>query len=950
MKTSKTKQAKYFLSILLSLAFNNITFSQPKWPAITQENKPWTRWWWEGSMGNKADLTAAMETYSKAGLGGMEVTVIYGVKGQEDKFVDYLSPQWMDMFGHILKEGKRLDLGIDLANASGWPFGGPWVETADACKNIHFKTYTLKTGETLSGPITFIQQPFIKAIGQKPELSNLTEPVGKNKNLQLYAIDQVRFEKPLPLHLLMAYSDKGEILDLTNKVDNYGKLDWTAPAGNWTLYALFQGWHGKQVERAGPGGEGDVIDHFSGQAVTNYLEHIGKCLKGYDISYIRAYFNDSYEVDDAQGQADWTPDLLSEFNTRRGYDLRNNLPSLLQQDTPDKNSRVLCDYRQTISDLLLEKYTVKWADWAHQQGKIIRNQSHGSPANILDLYAATDIPETEGNDILRLKFASSAAHVTGKKFASSESATWLNEHFQSSLSDVKYAIDQYFIGGVNHIFYHGTCFSPQSEPWPGWLFYASVEFMPNNSFWNDFPEINHYIARVQSFLQAGKPDNDVLLYFPIFDSYSENTKTMLLHFDGLDKGFHGTGLKNCAETMEDNGYAFDFISDLQLLHVANEANLLQTSGTTYQTLVIPSCRYIPLETFEKAITLAKNGATVIMQGNLPEDVPGWGHLDIRRKTFQQLKNDLQFTNTGIPGIRQMKIGKGKILSGNNLDTLLEFGKIRREPMANQGLQFIRRNTGKGTVYFLANRGNKEVDGWIPLQASARSVALYNAMTGKSGMATYKISPDNIPEVYVQLKPGESLIAETYPNKIKGKNYPYLKTTGIPTEISGNWTVTFTQGGPKLPDRKEITKLTSWTEFDGEEVKNFSGTASYTITFPRPEGNADAWLLNLGRVCESARVILNGNEVATLIGPNYQVVIPAKMFSPENTLEIKVSNLMANHIAYLDRNRVEWKKFYNINFAARLPENQNEQGHFDASKWQPRESGLIGPVTITKAVH
>jgi len=30
---------------------------------------------------------------------------------------------------------------------------------------------------------------------------------------------------------------------------------------------LFQGWHGKQVERAGKGGEGDVIDHFSENAV-----------------------------------------------------------------------------------------------------------------------------------------------------------------------------------------------------------------------------------------------------------------------------------------------------------------------------------------------------------------------------------------------------------------------------------------------------------------------------------------------------------------------------------------------------------------------------------------------------------------------------------------------------------------------------------------------------------
>src|SRR3712207_8914488 len=52
---------------------------------------------------------------------------------------------------------------------------------------------------------------------------------------------QVRFEKELPLQVLMAYSDRGETLDLTNKVARGGKLDWVAPAGStWTLYALFR--------------------------------------------------------------------------------------------------------------------------------------------------------------------------------------------------------------------------------------------------------------------------------------------------------------------------------------------------------------------------------------------------------------------------------------------------------------------------------------------------------------------------------------------------------------------------------------------------------------------------------------------------------------------------------------------------------------------------------------
>jgi len=84
----------------------------------------------------------------------------------------------------------------------------------------------------------------------------------------------------------------------------------------------------------------------------------------------------------------------------------------------------------------------------------------------LDLYGVVDIPEIEGTELLRIKFASSTSHVMGKKLTSAESATWLNEHFVSTLSDVKKALDTYFIGGVNHIVYHGTSYSPPSDTWP----------------------------------------------------------------------------------------------------------------------------------------------------------------------------------------------------------------------------------------------------------------------------------------------------------------------------------------------------------------------------------------------------------------------------------------------------------------------------------------------------
>ena len=91
--------------------------------------------------------------------------------------------------------------------------------------------------------------------------------------------------------------------------------------------------------------------------------------------------------------------------------------------------------------------------------------------------------------------------------------------------------------------------------------------------------------------------------------------------------------------------------------------------------------------------------------------------------------------------------------------------------------------------------------------------------------------------------------------------------------------------------------------------------------------------------------LNGESLGTLLGPAYRVRVPASLLRAENRLEVTVTNLMGNRIADLDRRKVFWKKFYNVNFPSRLRENRGPNGLFDASGWTPQPSGLEGPVTL-----
>lgn len=954
MKITSCARWTLLLTVLWGMGYTH-GFAQKEepgkiqWPEQTSEMKPWTRWWWFGNAVTERDITAMLEAFQKAGLGGVEITPIYGVRGYEDQFIDFLSPQWMDKLVYTLDEAKRLGLGVDMANASGWPFGGSWVNEREATKNFVSHVWKVQEGKHFQGEIKYIQQPLVRTqSGRKITIDAIKEPVTANDNLQELAFDQVRYEKELPLVALTA-NKKGaqgfeEVIDLTSRVKD-GVLDWIAPPGEWLLCALFQGDHGKMVERAGPGGEGNVIDHFSATALKTYLAKFDEAFKGYDLSYLRYFFNDSYEVDDAMGESNWTPQFFREFEQFLGYDLRNYLPALLGQDTPEKNSRVMYDYRSVISHLLLKRYTENWRAWAVQQGKGIRNQAHGAPANVLDLYAASDVPEIEGIEIVNLKSAPSAAHVTGKRLVSSESGTWLGEHFQSTLGDMKGALDTFFLAGVNHVFYHGTAYSPQDAPWPGWLFYAAVHFTPVNSFWDDFGALNRYAARIQSFLQAGKPANDVLLYFGIADHWSdaETTKSMLRSFHS-NHLFDGLTMKPCADFLTGNGYAWDAISDDQLLDVSFRDGALHTGGSPYRTIVIPEMHFMPAKTFEQLISLAKAGATIAFHRALPTDVPGLADLEDGRQRIRALAEQLSFEEKG--NVRFAACGNGQIVVSEDPGSMMASVGVIPERLYRQGLRCVRRLKDDGNFYyFISHPGEADFEGWVPLQVAYASAALYNPITGVAGYARTRETNDTT-EIYLQIKPGGSLIVETFQDHVPGDGYPYYRYADAVASVplDSDWMLAFVKGGPVMPDTVRVDRLGSWTAY-GPDYAAFSGTAEYTTTIPNLPSGIDAWLLDLGTVHESASVYLNGECLGTLIGHPYTLTIPATHFRGNDKLTVKVSNLMANRIADMDKKGIEWRKFYNTNFNARLRSNVGDDGKFTAKDWSPIEAGLTGSVSL-----
>jgi hypothetical protein len=160
-------------------------------------------------------------------------------------------------------------------------------------------------------------------------------------------------------------------------------------------------------------------------------------------------------------------------------------------------------------------------------------------------------------------------------------------------------------------------------------------------------------------------------------------------------------------------------------------------------------------------------------------------------------------------------------------------------------------------------------------------------------------------------------------------------------VRGSWTVSFVDGGPVLPKTFTTDSPVAWTGRGDDDADRFAGTARYTITFDAPD-RTSRHLLTLGKVAESARVKLNGRELGVLFASPF--TIETGLLRPTgNTLEVEVTNVSANRIRDLDRRRVEWKIFRDINFVG------IDYKPFDASQWPVRASGLLGPVTLQPIV-
>ncbi len=902
------------------------------WPLVKHcETKPWTWWWWHGCAVTKADITKNLEDMQRSGLGGVSIVCLLDVKDEGIVKLSYLSKEWVEMVAHVVHEAHRLGMEADISPVSGWALGGPQVSIDDACAMVDVQRMSL-------------------ADCQK-----------NNMRIASFGSNLSNAPKRFDLSGVIAKSGNGKVIELTDKVDKNGILNWTAPDGNWTLFIAMNHPGSSYVRMPTPDSKGWVVDHLSAKAVNSYLQTFSNALALVDPGDLpRAFNNDSWEIG-----LNWTRNFPEQFAKRRGYSLIQNLPAFIGESSSDSVSRITYDYRQTLNELMLDEFTRTFDSWAESLNRKTIGEACNEPANELDIHARYDIPQADVGgparwylkngiiNLFRAKVASSPAHILGKPYVSSETLTCYGPILDTPLADVKDKLDIDLLSGINHTMFHGITYSPVNVSWPGWLFYAGFHLGSFNPMWRQGSKMCNYITNCQSFLQSGKPYEDILVYFPIHDQWSQPTKKQI----GTISQNAPTGVKMqeadapTGSKLWHMGFDFAWVSDLLLdsIHVTNECFV--APGATYKALVIADCRLLPETTLERVFKYAEAGGTIIFPGTVPSDVPGLARLKERRAKFNAMM--LQIENAAKPvskEIRQAHIGKGRIFIGGTAEQAVEAAGIKREKLFDSGLRCIRRIDNEGTTYFVVNpANNKPFDGWISLNAKGINTMIIDPMDSISGKAHQRTSENGDTEVYLQLQPRESRILRVLKKPVKSANWKYFAPTNQSLSIQGPWLVTFTEGGEIIPHPETISKLDSWTVWNSDQKSalcSFSGTARYATHFSKPNTKADDWIIDLGTVLHTARIRLNGIVLADRFTTPMQVITGSALKEGDNLLEIEVSNAPINRAADLEIKGVPWQKC--------LSEGNNKYaiGDFlfswkkkEAATWEPRPSGLIGPVKL-----
>ena len=733
---------------------------------------PHTWWHWMNGNITKEGITADLEAMADVGISGAQIFNVGDNASCNipDGGIEYMSEQWLDLVNHAVKEAGRLGIEICMHNCAGWSSsGGPWITPEYAMKKVTIsetkvqgpgaKSISLAMPATVRGyykPIAVLAFP--TPVDSQYRIPGIAEKAGFSSR---YGIDLER--DPAPQNAIIS---SAKIVDVSDKMDNDGNLKWDCPAGNWSVLRIGYTITGKNNHPAPDSGLGLECDKLSRAAMDVHwqggikpiLYKLGK-LAG---PVMNNLLIDSYEV----GLNNWTAGFEKEFQSRRGYPIKNYLPTIAGYvvDSLDVSERFLWDYRRTISDLFTANYFNYFAKRCHDAGLLCSTEPYDGPFECMSIASNADILMGEfwigGGMNHSVRIASSVAHVYGRKIVGAESFTSGPDQgrWQNHPRLMKALGDSIWCNGINRYIFHRYAHQPWLDKWPGMTMGQwGTHFERTNTWWNDGRAWMDYIARSQYLLQAGKFHADILFFggefVPNGAVYRADVKEMGYDYDAI-----GTDL-------------------LDALTVEN-GMLVLPSGMRYRLLVMPETSTMSLGVLQKVQALLNAGATIVatrpVNTNSLTGFPDsqFGLEAIAKKLWQ---------SGGAGSKIDRKIGNGRLLSGYSLKETLDRIGLKPDFEAvdkSQKFNFIHRVIDGVDVYFVSNQQDNAVTADCVFRVAGKKPELWDSQRAVVEPAAVWQIRNDCTQVSLTLEPEESVFV-VFSDKAQTKS-----TTSLAIERKG----------------------------------------------------------------------------------------------------------------------------------------------------------------------
>ena len=930
--------------------------------------KPRVYWFWEFNRVTKEGITRDLEQFKAKGISGVNLICTGGYAGKEPlPGVPFLGDEWRALFRHAVSTANKLHLEIGFNLAGGWTMMGPSVTKDKAMKKV------VSAELRVSG-----KSKFSETLPQPPKVDDYYH------DIMVQAFRLQDSTKTI---------DAKSLVDLTDKLDSNGHLEWEVPEGKWVILrtgytltgAVWSKWHAYPEGDTFKGGEGYEIDYLSTSALDDYFAHLGNTVieeakkAGGHLDYL---WSDSWEC----GKLTWTQDFANQFTRFRGYDLKAYMPVLAGYTVENAavSERFRDDFDRTIQDCVAENYYGRFEELCHKNGLKVGNEAGGPndipPQDVLKNFSHCDILAGEfwvnghrnaaggyNKDKhlrLNLKQTATAAHVYGKQQAQAEAFTEQEKdgtHWSLGPSDLKPYANDAFCEGINRFMLHQATCQPPSDGKPGYEFCAGQHFTPNITWWEQSPAFFTYLSRCQYMLQQGKFVGDVCFYLgerppllappkyviptlgPGYDCDYSNSDVLLTRMsvkngrivlpDGMS--YRLLVLQNCVSPSPEIARAVGRYQGLNVSPVPSNA------------MSLPVIRKIRELILMGATILGPPPAISANLKNYPESdkevvkiaAEIWGDLDGKTRT-------------------ERRFGKGRIIWGKTPKEILQADDVAQDfSFTGQAedpdrFDYIHRKDGETEIYFVINRTNQHQLSDFTFRVAAKQPEIWDAVTGKTITAkayhqadastTLSLELDQFSSYFIVFRKPVTIFAE---GKANG-NFPKLAEI---KKLEGPWNTSFDPkwGGPA---KAEFPELISWTKRPEEGIKYYSGTATYKKTFDLAKAadgkiniskKAGRIFLDLGEVKDVAEVRLNGKKLGILWCAPWRVEITGAVKPTGNKLEIDVINLWANRVVR-DLALPADKKITKTHDAFR----------FDMLNVNTPllESGLIGPVRIYTATN